>query len=122
MGKWIWPWRRKTKLELIRTLRVALKSNQVAIIRNYKNLIPCYDCRKNYPWHCITFDHRDRGTKVGDIMHMAGSVSLEALIKEIHKCDLVCRNCHALREFKRDNEPATPAYIARKLKNGMKLG
>lgn len=64
--------------------------------------VPCADCGIQYPYYVMDFDHRDPRTKLYEIgaikMH-----SMEKLLKEIAKCDVVCANCHRERTFgKRD--------------------
>lgn len=63
---------------------------------------PCFDCGKCFPPECMDFDHV-RGEKVGDVGQLFIAVSIEALIDEIEKCDLVCANCHRIRTKKRYN-------------------
>ncbi len=59
---------------------------------------PCFDCRVQYnPW-VMQFDHRnpiDKSFGIGGFMRY--KVSLDKVLKEIEKCDVVCANCHAER-------------------------
>ena len=60
----------------------------------------CADCglvveERTMP--CFAWDHRDRSEKLFTIAQGVGRRSLEELIAEIAKCDLVCHNCHAIR-------------------------
>ena len=57
---------------------------------------PCTDCGNIYPFYVMEFDHV-RGQKSFQIGGSLGSRSLEAILAEIEKCDLVCSNCHAIR-------------------------
>lgn len=69
-----------------------------AIIREAKAQ-PCMDCDVSYPYYVMQFDHV-RGTKVAMVSRMVSQPSkhnLTALVEEIHKCEVVCANCHALR-------------------------
>lgn len=61
---------------------------------------PCLDCGKRFPTCCMDFDHRDPKEKCFSIGVGYRSVSLDALIAEIAKCDLVCANCHRIRTHK----------------------
>lgn len=54
----------------------------------------CLHCPETDP-RCLDFHHRDPETKKFGICRAANSgYSLEALINEIEKCDLICANCH----------------------------
>lgn len=60
---------------------------------------PCMDCGKLFPSVCMDFDHV-RGIKWKSVGHMLMN-SERALRSEIHKCELVCANCHRLRTHHR---------------------
>ena len=64
--------------------------------------VPCADCRRKYPHYVMDFDHV-RGEKSFSL-NTAGTRSLEAVRKEIEKCDIVCANCHRKRTYKRKQE------------------
>jgi hypothetical protein len=49
---------------------------------------------------CFDLDHRDPQQKSFTISYKIGSVSINALRDEMSKCDVVCRNCHAIRTHK----------------------
>jgi hypothetical protein len=60
----------------------------------------CADCG-TYDFAVMTFDHV-RGKKKMDVMTMVyQGYSVEAIMKEIAKCEVVCANCHMWREQKR---------------------
>lgn len=61
----------------------------------------CCDCRLH--WHplVMTFDHRERSSKVKNPSAFR-TVSPSAFKRELDKCDVVCRNCHQIREYLRD--------------------
>jgi len=56
----------------------------------------CTDCRRKWPSYVLDFDHVSEG-KTEIVSRMARSSNLEAVIKEIAKCELVCANCHRYR-------------------------
>lgn len=63
---------------------------------------PCMDCNVVYPPYVMDFDHREPDLKYKGIsIMMANRCSLETILKEIEKCDLVCSNCHRIRTYKR---------------------
>ncbi len=53
----------------------------------------CSTCGESYP-ECLDFHHRDPKQKEFNIGLMASVISLDRIIKEVEKCDLVCANCH----------------------------
>lgn len=61
---------------------------------------PCMDCGNSFPPVCMDFDHRDGSEKVGNVSALY-ECSLQTLLNEIAKCDLVCANCHRLRTHSR---------------------
>lgn len=63
--------------------------------------VPCCDCGKQYPPVAMDFDHRDPASKLMDVSMLAKrGAPWSTLVAEIAKCDVVCRNCHALRTYK----------------------
>lgn len=72
-------------------------------IEAYKQERSCMDCGflgKDFPY-VLDFDHLDGGiSKKFTIGSWSQSVlSIEAIKKEIEKCELVCANCHRKRTF-----------------------
>lgn len=71
----------------------------VSFLRNYiwsvKLSNPC-KCGEQHPI-CLDFHHRDRRNKRIEVsLLVSRGCSLENLRKEIEKCDVLCRNCHAI--------------------------
>jgi hypothetical protein len=61
---------------------------------------PCVDCGIQYPVFVMQFDHV-RGEKRFNIGRATTKIkSIQTLLEEISKCDLVCANCHAIRTAK----------------------
>jgi hypothetical protein len=61
----------------------------------------CLDCKNVYPPFVMDFDHC-RGEKVANISSLVmNAKSLNKILAEIQKCDLVCANCHRMRTFTR---------------------
>lgn len=60
---------------------------------------PCHDCKVQYPYWVMDFDHV-RGKKSFN-MGVGANKSLANLMTEIDKCDVVCANCHRARTFRR---------------------
>jgi hypothetical protein len=61
---------------------------------------PCVDCSGRFPPECMDFDHRPNEKKVGRVSTLVRG-TLDKLMDEIRKCDLVCANCHRIRTRKR---------------------
>ncbi len=60
----------------------------------YKSKLSCCKCGENHP-ACLHFHHRDKSTKSFSISDSIRRFSLEKIIAEIAKCDVLCANCHA---------------------------
>lgn len=60
---------------------------------------PCLDCHQTYPYYVMEFDHT-RGVKQFKVSEMT-SRSIDAIILEMEKCDVVCANCHRVRTHER---------------------
>lgn len=58
---------------------------------------PCSDCEGQFPPCAMDFHHRDPATKSFGI-GQAGLTSWPRITEEIEKCDLLCANCHRIRE------------------------
>lgn len=61
----------------------------------------CADCEREYPPYVLEFDHVDPETKRFNVGNASSVPSMAALIEEVNKCDLVCSNCHKIREHER---------------------
>lgn len=68
--------------------------NTIMAVRHYKEERGCSQCpEKDY--RCLDFHHRDPSTKSFNISTgLSNKLALPTLMKEIEKCDLLCRNCH----------------------------
>jgi hypothetical protein len=66
--------------------------------------VPCMDCGQRFPPYCMDFDHRDPAMKVTEVASLTTSGhSVQTVLDEIAKCDIVCANCHRKRTFNRRN-------------------
>lgn len=61
---------------------------------------PCADCGKTFHPCAMDFDHIYGKEKAVSIIK---SRSIDRIIREVAKCELVCANCHRVRTFKRLN-------------------
>jgi hypothetical protein len=72
-------------------------------LTEYKKGKACIDCKMGYPYYILQFDHV-RGTKVANLSDLARVATMEEVIEEVAKCDLVCGNCHAHRSYMRSKK------------------
>ena len=83
---------------------VRRNKNRVAeFIEEYKRARSCVDCGfsgRDFPY-VLDFDHVDNSAvkkfNIGSWSHTV--LSIEAIKREIEKCELVCANCHRKRTF-----------------------
>lgn len=76
-----------------------IRENRLNFIRSLKSR-PCTDCGVQYSWWIMQFDHL--GDKDFTISRMGGTtMSIEKILKEVAKCEIVCANCHADRSYRR---------------------
>ena len=61
---------------------------------------PCTDCGISYPYYVMDFHHRNPDDKSFQLGRGCFRNSKEKILKEIKKCDLLCANCHRIREYK----------------------
>jgi hypothetical protein len=70
------------------------------MLSDIKEKSGCVDCLETYPYYILDFDHV-YGVKVANISQMLNNFSLEDIMKEVAKCEIVCSNCHRERTFNR---------------------
>ncbi len=68
-------------------------------IYEYLSVHTCVDCGE-YDFSVLTFDHV-RGKKMDISQMVTQGYSIEAIMKEIARCEVVCSNCHMRREQRR---------------------
>jgi hypothetical protein len=77
------------------------EANQI-FVRTYLQGHSCADCEEP-DWIVLEFDHV-RGKKRCNISKMIFmGYALKTLVEEVKKCDVVCRNCHVRRTYRREN-------------------
>lgn len=91
----------RNECRLCNTKRSAINREKVRKVLIQIKSQPCTDCKIIYPYYVMDFDHIDDNKEFG-IAEMRFS-SLENIMKEIKKCELVCSNCHRIRTFQRLN-------------------
>jgi hypothetical protein len=85
-----------------RTARQRIESK--AFLAGYLREHPCVDCGVT-DLRVLDFDHRPDCDKRKDVMQMVKEgFSIPRLREEIAKCDVRCRNCHAIVTLERSGE------------------
>lgn len=70
-------------------------------IQEIKQNSPCADCGENYPYWIMDFDHlENKSFNISALVRERGC-SMQALLDEIAKCEIVCSNCHRTRTHNR---------------------
>ena len=70
---------------------------------------PCTDCGVTYPPPCMEWDHvPERGPKMFNLGR--ADFSMDRVLAEIKKCDLVCACCHRIRTWNRKH-PEAPVWL-----------
>jgi hypothetical protein len=83
------------------TRRTPEKKKEVQqMLAKIKEESGCIDCNKKYPSYVLDFDHV-YGKKVANIGQMLNYFSVEDILKEVAKCDIICSNCHRIRTYLR---------------------
>lgn len=79
------------------------KAARIAAVRSTIDSLktgPCVDCGNSYMPFAMDFDHRfDKEFNISNAGRI--TTSIERILKEIAKCDLVCATCHRIRTFNR---------------------
>jgi hypothetical protein len=85
-----------------RTARRRLEVKEFLV--DYLRAHPCVDCGEA-DLRVLDFDHRPEGQKRHDVMRMVNDgYSIARVADEIGKCDVRCRNCHAIVTLERLGE------------------
>jgi hypothetical protein len=71
-------------------------------VNSVKESAACLDCKVNYPYYVMDFDHI--GEKKAVINKLIDNCSIKGLKEEIAKCEVVCANCHRIRTHNRANQ------------------
>lgn len=62
---------------------------------------PCLDCKREYPYYVMDFDHVAQDKKGTISTLVRDGVTEQVLRDEISKCEVVCSNCHRVRTHSR---------------------
>lgn len=88
-----------------------LKQNRVrrearrAWFVEYRKTLKCVRCSEG-DWRCLDFHHvdRDKDKSIPSTISRMVTMcySIERILKEIKKCEVLCANCHRRESFERD--------------------
>jgi len=70
-------------------------------INKIKEERPCADCKNNYPYYVMDFDHLEGTAKAGIVSYFCKTGRIGAMKQEVLKCEVVCSNCHRMRTHAR---------------------
>lgn len=88
-------------LAVVRARTTAQRAAATALVAAHPLTHPCVDCGTS-DIRVLDFDHRPGESKRDGVMAMVrNGFSGEALLTEITKCDVRCRNCHAIATYER---------------------
>lgn len=73
----------------------------VEYVKNIKKRGKCGKCNKKYHYSQLGFDHITQEEKLGNISRLVWETSLDVVMDELKKTQLLCSNCHALTEWER---------------------
>lgn len=60
---------------------------------------PCARCKQRFPICCMQFDHLPGTLKRFNLSAARrGLIPRHIVLQELQKCEVVCANCHAIRE------------------------
>ena len=94
---------RKSYLKNINKNKIKNKTYREKVrqyVREQKESNACMDCGVRYPYYVMEYDHTE-DNKIKSVANITSNGSLNQVIEEISKCDLVCSNCHKARTWKR---------------------
>ena len=94
---------RKSYLKNINKNKIKNKTYREKVrkyVQRQKESSPCMDCGVSYPYYVMEYDHIENN-KIRSVAKITSNGSLDQVIKEISKCDLICSNCHKARTWKR---------------------
>ena len=72
-------------------------------LKEYKLTLKCIKCPETHP-ACLDFHHRDPTEKESNISRIVAvkGWSIEHILEEIKKCDVLCANCHRKLHYEQD--------------------
>ncbi|PVE94943.1 hypothetical protein [Microbacterium sp. TPD7012] len=95
---------REHHVAVIRERTNAQKRASIAFVCEYLRDHPCADCGEA-DLRVLDFDHRPGSEKRDGVMQLVrNGFSIAVVAAEVEKCDVRCRNCHAIVTYERMGE------------------
>lgn len=76
------------------------RSAKEQLVEDLKTNGFCTDCNLQYHFCQMQYDHVD-SDKIASVSDLIRNGTMQQVLDEINKCELVCANCHSLRTWKR---------------------
>jgi hypothetical protein len=92
---------------------VRRKRHNRELIQKLKVERGCADCGYNKHPAALDFDHLPENSKLDRVSAMT-MASLEKLLAELVKCEVVCANCHRVRTYERAQSARPPVSVGPK--------
>lgn len=94
-------WHQRNKERRLAAIKVR-RSKKRQYVHDLKENVACLDCGIEYPPHIYDFDHLPQFEKSFPLSSTGmRDKSLDQIIAEVAKCELVCANCHRHRTYMR---------------------
>ncbi|WP_194763743.1 hypothetical protein [Microbacterium sp. UFMG61] len=82
-------------------MQAAQRAESIEFITEYLRSHPCTDCGAA-DLRVLDFDHRPQAGKRDTVMQLVrNGFSLGVIAEELARCDVRCRNCHAIVTYDR---------------------
>lgn len=92
---------REHHIAVIRARTKAQHARSISFVAEYLSENPCVDCGEA-DLRVLDFDHRPGSTRRDEVMRLVrNGHSISVITSEINKCDVRCRNCHAIATYVR---------------------
>jgi len=92
---------REHHIAVIRARTRAQQAASISFVSEYLSAHPCVDCGEA-DLRVLDFGHRPGSPKRDDVMRpVRNGHSIAVITSEVEKCDVRCRNCHAIVTYAR---------------------
>lgn len=109
---------REAHVRVIMARKVVQRSLAIDAVGRYLLDHPCVDCGEA-DVRVLDFDHREGCSKAAEVMRLAqNGYSVTSVMREIAKCDVRCRNCHAKVTYERMGDNWRSALMRRAPEEG----
>lgn len=96
-------YRRQKCKDCKKTVRVARRKNLRKWLDEYKETLACERCSFS-DFRALEFHHLNHNEKDSNVADMIRSgASIQTILKEIEKCEVLCSNCHQIEHYEKRN-------------------